>query len=57
MVCIIRVFRDHKNGHFGVKLIILSDFFFNIILVDILEWTINNVGRCYLEVMNINGNT
>jgi hypothetical protein len=57
MVCIMRVFRDCKNGHFGVKIIILCDYFLNPILVDIRKWTINNGGRCYLEMMNINGNT
>ncbi len=57
MVSIMWVLRDLKNGHFGVKLIILCNFFFNLFLVDIREWTINNVGMCFFETMNINGNT
>ncbi len=51
------VFKDHKNRHVGLKFIILCDFYKKIILVDIRKWTINNVGRCSRETMNINGNT
>jgi hypothetical protein len=53
-VSILRVLKDHKSGHFRVKLIIMCDSFFKLILVDIREWTINNVGRCSFETMNIN---
>ncbi len=49
MVGIKRVLRDRKNGHFGVKLIILCDIFFNLILMDIRKWTIYNVGMSFLK--------
>ncbi len=55
MVGIMWVFKDHKNGHFGVNYIVYI--FLNLILVDIWKWTIKNVGSCFLEMMNINGNT
>ncbi len=57
MVDIMRVLEDRKNGDFGVKLIIFCDFKKKFIIVDIQEWMINNVGRCSLETMIINGNT
>jgi hypothetical protein len=51
MVGIMQVLTNCKNGHFGVKLIILCDSFFNFIFVDIREWMINNVGKCFLGTM------
>jgi hypothetical protein len=54
---LLEVFKNHKNWFFNVKFVIMHIPLFNIIFMYIQERMVYNICKCFLEMMNFDGNT